>query len=189
MLEAGLYRYLRGRRIDVQALAGELGVGRTTIYRWFGSRERLIGEVVVRATEPVLAQARRGTRGKGGPGLLETFDRFNRAIADAPALRAFVGRERDAALRVVASGAGVVQPRMVELITGLIEEEASAATYEPPVEPSTLGYAIVRLAEAFLYNDAAFGIRGDVERLLEVEAALLGIGAEQRSGRSPTPVA
>ncbi|HEX3562284.1 MAG TPA: QsdR family transcriptional regulator [Solirubrobacterales bacterium] len=175
VLDAGLYRYLRGRRVDVQAIAAELGLGRATIYRWFGSREKLIGEVIIRATEPVLVDARSGLAGKGGPGLLDTFDRFNRALADAPALRVFVEQERDAALRIIASGAGLVQPRMVELIAGLITEEAEAGTYEPPVEPSTLGYAIVRLAEAFLFNDAVAGIRGDVNRLREVEAALLGV--------------
>ena len=177
VLDAGLYRYLRGRRVDVQAIAAELGLGRATIYRWFGSREKLIGEVIIRATEPVLAEARSGLKGKGGPGLLDTFDRFNRALADAPALRAFLEQERDAALRIIASGGGLVQPRMVELIAGLIEEEVGAGTYEPPVEPSTLGYAIVRLAEAFLFNDAVAGIRGDVDRLREVEAALLGVQA------------
>jgi AcrR family transcriptional regulator len=177
VVDAGLYRYLRGRRVDVQAIAAELGVGRATIYRWFGSREKLIGEVIIRATEPVLAEARSGLQGKGGPGLLDTFDRFNRALADAPALRAFLEQEHDAALRIIASGGGLVQPRMVELIAALISEEAVAGTYEPPVEPSTLGYAIVRLAEAFLFNDAVAGIRGDVDRLREVEAALLGVPA------------
>lgn len=175
VLDAGLYRYLRGQRVDVQAIAADLGLGRATIYRWFGSREKLIGEVIIRATEPVLVEARSGLAGKGGPGLLDTFDRFNRALADAPALGAFVEQERDAALRIIASGAGLVQPRMVELIAGLITEEAEAGTYEPPVEPSTLGYAIVRLAEAFLFNDTVAGIRGDVDRLREVEAALLGV--------------
>ena len=177
VLDAGLYRYLRGQRVDVQAIAAELGLGRATIYRWFGSREKLLGEVIIRATEPVLAECRKGLAGKGGPGLLDTFDRFNRALADAPALRAFLDQERDAALRIIASGAGLVQPRMVELIAGLITEEAEAGTYEPPVDPSTLGYAIVRLAEAFLFNDAVAGIRGDVDRLREVEAALLGVPA------------
>jgi AcrR family transcriptional regulator len=175
VLDAGLYRYLRGERVDVQAIAGELGLGRATIYRWFGSREKLLGEVIIRATEPVLAKARSGLAGKGGPGLLDTFDRFNRALADAPALRAFVEQERDASLRIIASGDGVVQPRIVELITGLILEEAEAGTYEPPVEASVLGFAIVKLAQAFLFNDAAVGIRGDVDRLREVEAALLGV--------------
>jgi hypothetical protein len=40
-----------------------------------------------------------------------------------------------------------------------------------------LGYAIVKLAQAFLFNDQVAGIRGDVDRLREVEAALLGVPA------------
>jgi AcrR family transcriptional regulator len=177
VIDAGLYRYLRGKRVDVQAIAGELGVGRATIYRWFGSRDQLLGEVIIQATEPVLAECRNGLKGKGGPGLLETFDRFNRALADAPALRTFVEQEREAALRLIASGTGIVQPRIVELITGLIAEEVEARTYKPPVEPTVLGYAIVKLAQAFLFNDAVVGIRGGVDRLREVEAALLGVPA------------
>jgi AcrR family transcriptional regulator len=175
VLRAGLHRYLRGRRVDVQAIAAELGLGRATVYRWFGSREKLIGEVVIAATEPVLAKARAESRKRGGAGLLDTFDRFNRALADAPALLSFLEQERDAALRIIASGGGVVQPRVVELITALIEEEVEAGRYDPPVEPAVLGFAIVKLAQAFLFNDAVAGMRGDVDRLREVEAALLGV--------------
>ena len=94
--------------------------------------------------------------------LLDTFDRINRGLAAAPALRWFVEQERDA-LRILTSSAGIVHSRMVARVTGLIEEEVRAGRYEPPVEPATLGFAIVRLAEAFLYNDAD-GLRGDVDR-------------------------
>jgi len=176
-----MHDYLRGRRIDVQAIAAQLGLGRTTVYRWFGSRDELIGEVVIRAGEPLLAEAREGARGVGGEALLDTFDRMNRSLNSSPALRQFVERERDAALRVLTSSAGKVQPRIVELIAELIEDEARAGTYVPPVDPATLAYAMVRLAEAFLYNDAVAGMRGDVERLREVEAALLGISSEDSS--------
>jgi AcrR family transcriptional regulator len=181
VLALAIHRYLRGVRVDVQALASELGIGRTTIYRWFGSRDDLIGEVVARAAEPLLSEARANARGRGGEALLETFDRFNRGLADSPALRQFVEQERDAALRVLTSGAGIVQQRMVALITGMIVEEVEAGSYVAPVDPGTLGYAIVRLAEAFLFNDAVAGMRGDVDRLVEVEAAVLGLGGE-RSG-------
>ncbi|MEA2201350.1 MAG: hypothetical protein QOI89_1946 [Solirubrobacteraceae bacterium] len=174
--------YLRGARVDLQAIAAELGLGRTTIYRWFGSRDALLGEVLVRTAEPLLREARAGSEGVGGVALLDTFDRFNRSLADAPALREFVEREREAALRVITSGAGNVQPRIVAMITDLIESEVSAGTYEPPVEPATLGYAIVRLAEAFLFNDAAAGMRGDVDRLRDVEAAILGLKLQSRRG-------
>ena len=175
VLDAAMHRYLHGRRVDVQAIAAELGLGRTTIYRWFGSREELIGEVLFRAAEPLIDAARAQAGGRGGPALLDTFDRLNRSLDAAPALRQFVEQERDAALRIITSGAGVVQPRMVERIARLIEEEVSAGNYDPPVEPATLGYAIVRLAEAFLFNDAGAGMRSEVDRLRDVEAAILGV--------------
>jgi AcrR family transcriptional regulator len=190
VLAAALHAYLHGERVDVQAIAAELGLGRTTIYRWFGSREGLIGEVVVRAAEPLFDEARAGARGRGGAALLDTFDRINQALAAAPALRSFLELERDA-LRILTSSGGPVQPRMVAKIQGYIEAEMQRG-YDPPVDPATLAYAIVRLAEAFLFNDATAALRGDVDRLREIEAALLGISARPetplaRSPRSPDP--
>jgi AcrR family transcriptional regulator len=179
VLAAVVGRYLHGDRVDVQAIAAELGLGRTTVYRWFGSREGLIGEAVFRAAEPLIDAARAGAHGVGGPALLDTFDRLNRSIADSPALRAFVDQERDAALRIITSSEGRVHPRVVARIVGLIEDEVRAGHYEPRVDPATLGYAIVRLAEAFLFNEAS--MRGDVDRLREVEAAILGV-TESQSG-------
>jgi AcrR family transcriptional regulator len=181
VLALATQRYLHGQRVDVQAIAAQLGLGRTTMYRWFHSRDELIGEVIVRAAEPLLAEARSAARGDGAEVLLDTFDRFNRGIAASPAVRQFVERERDAALRVLTSSSGYVQPRVVAMITALIAHEVDTGSFEPPTEPATLGYAIVRLAEAFLYNDAAAGIEGDVDRLREVQAAMLGL--RSASGR------
>jgi AcrR family transcriptional regulator len=178
VLEAAIHRYLRGRRVDVRAIAAELGVGRATVYRWFGGRDGLMGEVLARAADPLLDAACAQARGRGGRRLLDVFDRFNRGIVGAPALRQYVEQEREAALRVITSGAGVVEPHLVGRIRVLIEEQVERGAYEPPVEPSTLAYAIVRLAEAFLFSDVAAGIRGDVDRLRDVEAALLGVGAK-----------
>jgi AcrR family transcriptional regulator len=175
VLAAATYRYLRGLRVDVQAIASELGLGRTTIYRWFGSRDALIGEVLVRAADPLLDEARANARGRGARRLLDMFDSINRALVSAPALRQFLEQERQIALRILTSGAGLVQPHMVARIAGFVEEEVRAGNFDPVVEADTLAYAVVRLAEAFLYNDAGAGIRGDVEKLREVEALLLGL--------------
>ena len=60
------------------------------------------------------------------------------------------------------------------MLQALIENEM-AAGYEPPTDPATLAYALVHLRHAFLWNDATSGVRGDYERLREVQAALLGI--------------
>jgi len=174
VLAAALRLYLHGERVDVQAIAAELGLGRTTVYRWFGSREGLIGETVARAAEPLFAEARAGAEGVGGAALLDTFDRINRALAAAPALRSFLELERDA-LRILTASGGIVHRRAVATIEGFIEAEVRAGTYRAQVDPSTLGYAIVRLAEAFLFNDETAALRGDVDRLRELEAALLDV--------------
>ena len=68
-----------------------------------------------------------------------------------------------------------MQPRIVAAIQGVIEAEAARGAYDPPADTATLAYAIVRIAEAFLYNDAIAGIRGDVDRLLQMEALLLNV--------------
>src|SRR4051794_25427935 len=78
VIALALHHYLRGQRIDVRAIAAELGVGRTTIYRWFGTREDLVGTVVALAAEDVLARIEAAAKGHGAERLLEIFDRFNR---------------------------------------------------------------------------------------------------------------
>src|SRR5256714_11295855 len=158
VIDAAMHRYLSGRRIDVQAIAGELGLGRVTIYRWFGSGEELVGGVLVGAAEPLLADARDGARGRGARLLLSTFDRFNRGLAGAPALRTFVSSERDAA-RIITSGKGPVQPRIVAMITALIEDEVRTGTYDPPVEAGTPGPPILRPARAVPFNDTRDPVR------------------------------
>ena len=175
VLAAATARFRAGRRIDLQAIAAELGLGRATVYRWFGSRAELVGAVLCAELDAVVAHARAHASGTGAAVLLDTFERMNRVLAGAPPLRRFLEIERDAGLRLLTSSAGPVQPRAVDAIAALIEAEAEAGTYAPAIEPRTLAYAIVRLYEAFVYNDAAAGIRGDSERLRDVEAALLGI--------------
>ena len=81
---------------------------------------------------------------------------------------------------MLTSSAGVVQPRMVAAIERLIDAEIEPALRARRRARRDLAYAIVRLAEAFLYNDAIIGIRGDAARLRQVEAALLGVEPRRR---------
>lgn len=166
-------RFISGERVDVQAIARELGLARATMHRWFGTRELLLGEVLAELGEQRLAAIRRQAQGEGGAALLDCFDRFNRELASTPGMVALLAQEQDRALRILTSSGGVVQPRMVAAIQRLIDAEVSAGTFVPRISPPTLAYAIVRLAESFLYNDAIVGMRGDSDRLREVEAALL----------------
>jgi len=174
-LELAAERFLAGERVDVQAIAKELGLARATMHRWFQTRELLLGELLGTLAEQRLAVHRREVGGSGPAALLDTLDRFNREIAATRGLRALLHQEPERSLRILTSGTGIVQPRIVASICELIEVEVRAGEFSPPVLPEVLAYAIVRLGEAFMYNDALTGIRGDTERLRQVEAALFGV--------------
>ncbi len=180
VISAAAEEYFAGRRVDVQAIARRLGLSRATIYRWFGSREAVIGEVLATAGERTVARAHRQARGSGPRRLLDALDRVNRELASSQALKRYLELEREVALHTLTSSAANVQPRIVAAIQRVIELEVAAGSYVPPADTETLAYAIVRIAEAFLYNDAIAGIRGDVDRLLQMEALLLDIRLSSR---------
>jgi len=167
-------RFLAGERVDVRAIASELGLARATMHRWFGTRASLLGEVLAELAEERLRVIRARTRATGADALLECFDAFNRELVATMGLRALLVQEQERALHILTSSGGIVQPRMVAAIERLICAEVDDGAFTPTLPPGTLAYAIVRLAESFLYNDAIIGIRGDTERLLEVQALLLG---------------
>jgi AcrR family transcriptional regulator len=176
--------YLDGQRVDVTVVAARLGLGRATIYRWFGSRETLLGEVIARQLEMLVARKRAEVRRRGAAGLLEVLDRVNRTLIRSRAVRRLLEQERDAAMRMLTSSAGIVEPRAVACVQALIEQEMASGGYEPPTDPATLAYALVHLRHAFLWNDATNGVRGDYERLRAVQAALLGVPRRPPRSRS-----
>jgi AcrR family transcriptional regulator len=174
-LELARKRFLACERVDVQAIARELGLARATMHRWFQTRELLLGEVLASLGEERLRAIRVEIGGSGPVALLRTFDRFNRELAATRGMRALFTQEQERALRILTSSAGVVEPRVVATVERLIDAEVKNGSFDAPTPPGVLAYAVVRLGEAFLYNDALAGIRGDTERLQQVLAALLGV--------------
>jgi AcrR family transcriptional regulator len=173
-LDATTERFLAGRRIDVQAICADLGLSRATVHRWCGSRDAVIGEVMVRLLTPLFRRIAREGRGRGGRRLVGVFERQLQVLAGDAALRRFLEHEREAAQRILTASDGPVEPHVVALIQESIDEEV-ARGYRPPADPAVLAYAIVRMGESFLYADASSGFRGDFDRLREVYAALLGV--------------
>lgn len=175
VVDAAMQRFLHSQRIEVQALAAETGVSRATIYRWFGSRDRLVGTAMVQAFVPLMAQARASTDRRGAAALADTFSTVADSLASASGLSWFLEQEREGALRIVTSSDGPIQPHVVAMVVRIIDAEVRSGAYDPPVEVDTLAYATVRVVEAFLYNDAVVGISGEVHRLRPMLAAMFGV--------------
>src|SRR3984885_124352 len=72
--------YLDGQRVDITVVAARLGLGRATIYRWFGSREALLGEVIACQLELLVARKRAEVRRRGAAGPLGGVGRGDRGL-------------------------------------------------------------------------------------------------------------
>jgi AcrR family transcriptional regulator len=167
-------RYLAGERIDMQALAVELEVSRPTLYRWTGGRERLLSDVLFSLSDELFVRAKRRTAHLSGPErLIAIFRSHTEALVAAKPLHMFLKQETHAALRILTSRDSSVQIRTVARLAELYQEEQCAGTFTPRVEVNTLAYAVVRITEAFIYNDAIVAVEPEVERAAEIVALLL----------------
>jgi AcrR family transcriptional regulator len=166
-------RFLRGERISVEDVAAELGVSRATAYRWVGNAETLVGEVIGSLGDEIYEEAVRQARGKGAARVVDAMQRGLRVIAGSKAYRKFLERDPQKALRVVASKEGPQQRRMIALHERLLEEEIRRGALELPVDAHTMAYALVRIAETFLYADLIAGEKPDVDKAVEILKLML----------------
>jgi len=166
-------RFLKGRRVRVEELAAELGVSRATAYRWVGNNEQLIGSVIASLGLEVYQEALRGARGRGAARVVEMMAHGMRIIAESPAYRAFLERDPERALRIVASKAGPAQASTIALHQQLLEEEIRAGNLQLPVDAHTMAYALVRIAESFLYADLIAGEKPDIAKAVEIVKLML----------------
>lgn len=173
-------RWLAGERIDVGALAAELGIARATAFRWVGSRELLLGEVLWSLCAPLMADAP-ASRARGARKIAETCAGAIAAILNFAPLRAFIAQDPEYALRLLTSKAGPIQARSVEQVRALIEREAARGALKPPLPIDTLAYLIVRVAESFIYAEAISGqnVRAD-DAGLAIELLLSGTVGRRR---------
>lgn len=182
---AALQTYLELRRLDMRALAAELGMGRSSLYRKVGSRDDLLGAVLWYLTRRAIARAVDASRGLSGPArVVAVVHHFLHDVHSQASLRRFLQEEPEAALRILTSKRGIVQQRVIRAVERLLAEEEAHADANLTLDRATLAYVIVRIGESFLYADVIADNQPDVDRAVEVVAQLLGTTVPRQ--RSPT---
>ncbi|MFD9738424.1 QsdR family transcriptional regulator [Umezawaea sp. NPDC059074] len=166
--------YLAGERVDMQKLAAELGVDRTTLFRWVGNRDQLLGAVLWSVGEPALRAARDGMTKPGAQGVAEVMGRFVEGLINADSLRAFLRREPERALRLLTTKASIVQREVVAAVEDLLKQEHDRGTLTHPMDVRDLAYLVVRIAESFIYTDIITGDQPDSAKAATAVASLLG---------------
>ena len=166
-------RFLAGERVDVSALAVELGLARMTLYRWFGDREALLGEVLCELFDETVARRSRRVRGRGADRLVALVDAVNRDISRSAPLAELLRREPECALRVLTSASSPVQQRAVDTWQRLLEQASAAGEARFLLDPSTLAQVLVRVGQSFLWPELLMGAAADPRRASDVYRALL----------------
>ena len=174
IFEAALATYLDCRRLDMRALAGELGISRATLYRHAGGRDRLLGEVLWQRTRMALTFAADGTEKLSGEKRVVTIvERFMRRVNDSAPLRRLLESEPETALRLLTSKHGPVQRGVIDALERLLAFEEERGELRPGIDSGALAYAIVRIGESFLYADVIADNDPDVAQAVTLVARLL----------------
>ena len=182
-----------GARVDMQALARTLNVDRATVYRWVGSREQLLAEILWSLIEPTIVNLRKahcrarqpGTpdqspgapdQSPGAPGqspAAAVITDAVRAVIANYGMQRFLDREGDLALRLLTTKASDFEARLVALIADLVREETSAGRLTAAVPLDDLPYVLVRIMESYIYLGLITGEHPDPDRAARVINALL----------------
>jgi AcrR family transcriptional regulator len=165
--------FLAPERVDMSALADQLGVNRVTLYRWVGSRDRLLVEVVWSLARETLSQIDAHARGRGAQRIIAVVGRFVEAVIENPGMRRWLGEEGEHALRLLTRADTDFQPRLVAAFQELLEHEAAARALDLPVDLHELAFVIVRLIESYTYLELVTGERPDPRRAEPILRLLL----------------
>ncbi len=162
-LDVACRLFAADERVDMATLADRLAIGRSTLYRWVGDRDRLMGKVVVASIGEIWIDARAASTGRGVDRSLDSARRFMVTVVDHAGLRGFVNREPNLALRVLMDPEGLVGRALAAGIGDAVGEDTGVDLAHTDVF-AVLGH----LATALVWGNVAAGLDPQVESIVRV---------------------
>ncbi|HET8948877.1 MAG TPA: QsdR family transcriptional regulator [Solirubrobacteraceae bacterium] len=162
-------RWLAGERVDMSAMAIELDVNRVTLYRWIGSRETLLVEIVWGLAERTLAAVSDEIGGRGAERVIAVITRFTEVVIASAGMQRWLAEEGELAMRLLTRSDRGFQPRLIDWVDGLLEREQ----VELDADRREVAYVIVRVIESYTYLDLILGERPDARRAESILRLLL----------------
>ena len=157
----------------MSGLAEDLGVSRVTLYRWVGSRERLLVDVIWSLARRTLDDIEAEVTETGPERIVQIVTRFLDAVITNPGMRRWVAEEGESAMRLLTRHQTGFQPRLIDAMHDLLREETDAGRLTLPVDLREVAYVIVRLIESYTYLDLITGEQPDARRAEPILRLLL----------------
>jgi AcrR family transcriptional regulator len=153
--------YLACERVDMQSLAAELGIGRTTLYRWVGDRESLISGMLSAMVIEVLAESAGEAEGDGLERVIDGMKRFTVTSAGFKPLRHLVRTEPELGLRVMMAPGSAVSVAIRDALSHQLKETRPEWSGEKAEE---LADVITQIGMVYVWVNVANDSEPDIER-------------------------
>lgn len=166
--------WFEGRRLNLGALADEIGVSRATVFRWVGNKDLLLAEILWSMYAPVFDHALAESEGTGVDRLVDFYRRMALVCVSFEPLKRFLRQDPEYALKILTSDATNYHERMVAIWQKMLEDETKAGNINPPLEPARLAQIMVRVNEGCLYSDLIAGRKPAIDEACAAFRLLLG---------------
>jgi hypothetical protein len=138
-----------------------------------GSREQLLVEVVWSLASRTLEKVVKRVRARGSERIVRVVTRFLEDVISNAGMRRWLAEEGELAMRLLTRHDTEFQPRLIDAIQDLLQEETDADRLDLPVDLHEVAYVIVRLIESYTYLDLITGEEPDARRAEPVLRLLL----------------
>ena len=165
-------KWRAGERVDMSALARELGVNRVTLYRWVGSRDQLLVDVIWNLTNHNLtaaAEAVDATGASGAERIIQIVTRFIDKAISHGGMQRWLGNEGESAMRLLTRHQNGFQPRLAARLEELLREEVDGGRLDLPADVHEVAYVLEQLIESYVY---LYQIAGERPRARRAEPIL-----------------
>jgi AcrR family transcriptional regulator len=175
VVQRALGCFLSCERVDMQSLAAELGVGRATLYRWFGDREKLLGIVLWRLSHQTLEWLAAQDDPEDTAHVLASIAAFMQVTSEFAPLRHFLTAEPAMALRVLLERDGTL---INELAAWAEHRLAIAGFGTTPGDPSSaeLAEVLVSVTSTYCWARIIAGGEADIDGAMHAARILLRAG-------------
>ena len=172
VFELAHQKWVEGKTINLSEIAVELGIGRATVFRWVGSRDALLEEILWARYLYVFKDARKNAPGQGIEYVAEVFRRIMQAILDSEALQRFIKEDPHYALRLLAASREL-QARRHKVCQRMLEEQTARGYLKPRLDIDSLANIINRITESFTYSHPLVGRKPAVDQAVTAIRMLL----------------
>jgi len=165
-LRLGISNFMAKERIDMSAMARQLDINRATLYRWVGSREQFLVEMIWHMTSASLDRLDRECDSTGPDRIIDVTIEFSEEVIGNPGMKHWLATEGEAAMSLLTRAGSGYQPRLIAWVEDSIERQLAAGNMDLPegVEPYELAYVIERVMGGYIYLDLITGEEPDARR-------------------------